>query len=461
MIGIAGSGMAGLAKVLLRWEARVSGTDCRACPVLDELQRRGASVQAFQTAETLPANVQLVVASAAVPDDHPELVAARRRGLPILKYAQLLGLLMARRQGVAVSGTHGKSTTTACLAFTLRRAGFDPSFVIGAEVDQLEGSSGVGDGPHFVAEACEYDRSFLNLRPRFATILNVEADHLDCYPNLDAIRDAFTEFAYGIPPDGRIVINGDDRNCLKIAEHLTCPIETFGLGEANDWRGVDLVIDGGCHRFGLVHCGRALGEIRLRIPGRHNVSNALAVAALARCCGVDDRAICTGISEFSGARRRQEQIASITGADADAPPVTVLDDYGHHPTEVRATLAAVRERYAPRRLWCVFQPHQHSRTRFLLEDFARSFTQADFVLVPHIYFVRDSERERQMVCASDLVERIQRDGSRAEFVPELPVLVDMLVENVQPGDLVITMGAGDIGTVAHALVQRLRANLPN
>jgi UDP-N-acetylmuramate--alanine ligase len=451
MVGIGGSGMAGLAAVLLRRGAHVSGTDCVASAALARLAEWGARIATRQRADTVPPETEVLVASAAIAEQHPELVEARRRGIPVIKYAQLLGALMARHHGIAVSGTHGKSTTTAWLTFVLKRAGLDPSFVIGAEAEQLGGGSGVGDGPHFVAEACEYDRSFLNLRPRAAAILNIEEDHLDCYENLAAIRDAFAQFAARVPADGLVVLNGQDRNCRRVSRGQAARIETFGRAADDTWRAVDLKLRDGCYEFAVMHAGEHLGAVHLAIPGEHNVGNALAVTALAHHAGVPWGVIADGLQQFRGAKRRVQVVGEIDG-------VTVVDDYAHHPTEIRATLRAARQRFRPHRLWCVFQPHQHSRTRFLLADFARSFELADHTVVPDIYFVRDSERERQAVCAADLVEQVGAAGGHAVHIPDFAAIVEMLAERLRPGDLVITMGAGDIWKVADELVQRLRGN---
>jgi UDP-N-acetylmuramate--alanine ligase len=454
LIGIGGCGMSGLAAMLLKRGAQVSGTDAVASLDLARLAERGAKVTTRQEGEDIPEQVDLVVVSAAIPDDHPERLAAERRGLKVIKYAELLGLLMSQYHGIAISGTHGKSTTTAWLTYALKQAGLDPNFVVGATVAQLGGGSGVGDGPYFVAEACEYDRSFLSLRPQQATILNIEEDHLDCYENLAAIQAAFADFAACVPTDGRIVLNGDDANCCALAQDLSTRVETFGIGEGLTWQATNLRVEDGCHAFDVQHDGQTLGRARLGIPGHHNVYNALAVIANAQACGVPWEKTVEALATFSGARRRFETRGTVN-------EIRILDDYAHHPTEIRATLQAVRERYMPQKLWCVFQPHQHSRTRFLLEDFARSFSAADEVVVPDIYFVRDSEREREKISASDLVEHITDQGGRARYVGAFDEIVELLAAQAQPNDVVMTMGAGNIWKVADELVQRLGGHLPS
>lgn len=451
MVGIGGSGMSGLAALLLRRGARVTGSDRLESDLLRRLASQGARITTRQTAADVPDDAELLVASAAVPVQHPELVEARRRGIPVIKYAQLLGGIMARHDGIAVSGTHGKSTTTAWLAFTMRQVGLDPSFVVGAEAVQLGGGSGVGDGPHFIAEACEYDRSFHNLRPRTAVVLNIDEDHLDCYENLAAIAESFRQFLNLLPPDGLAILNGQDPNCRAIAATLGVKYETFGFDSRDDWQAADLELRDGRYEVTFLRCGETLGRVRLGLPGRHNVLNALAVAALAAHAGVSWPGVRAGLAEFHGAQRRLQLRGEVKG-------LTIVDDYAHHPAEIRATLKAAREFFHPRRLWCIFQPHQHSRTRFLLDDFARSFELADCTVVPRIYFVRDSERERQAVKAEDLVEKIRSNGGNAVHVPEFDGILDLLIERAQPGDLIITMGAGDIWKVADELVQRLRSD---
>jgi len=454
LIGIGGCGMSGLAALLLRRGARVSGSDMRSSAALSRLEECGARISTQQDVPAMPADVDLVIASAAIPENHPEFREARRCGAQVIKYAQMLGRVMSHFDGIAISGTHGKSTTTAWLTYVLRQAGLDPNFVVGADVGQLGGSSGVGDGCHFIAEACEYDRSFLNLQPRRAGVLNIEEDHLDCYADLSDIQNAFATFVQSVRAGGLVVLNGDDDGCRVLPQTgLTARVETFGFRDGVTWQATMLDRGQGCYAFDVVHDGEPLGRAKLGIPGRHNVGNALAVIALAHDCGVSWNSICTGLAEFLGVRRRLELRGDVNG-------LRIIDDYAHHPTEIRATLHAARERYAPRRLWCVFQPHQHSRTRFLLADFADSFSDADRVVVPDIYFVRDSQRDREAVCAEDLVERIRERGGAATYVPGLDTIVELLAGEAEPGDVVLTMGAGDIWKVADGLVERLGRHLP-
>jgi len=449
MIGIGGVGMSGVARVLLSEGVAVSGSDMAERPVVETLRGMGAAVEVGHAAENVPAEAGAVVISAAVKDENPELQEARRRSLPVLKYAEALGLLMREKRGVAVAGTHGKTTTTAMLACILERAGLSPSFVVGAEVPELGTSSREGSGEVFVAEACEYDRSFLNLHPRIAVITNIEEDHLDYYSGLDEIRGAFAEFARVVPSDGLVLVNAHDRDALAAAEGAPARVETFGSGVEADWRSENLRGARGRYVFDLVGRGENLGRVELGVPGVHNVLNALAAAAVAGELGVDSEAVRGALAAFSGAARRFEVVAFERG-------VTVIDDYAHHPTEIQATLKTVRDSFADGRLTVVFQPHQHSRTRFLLKDFARSFSQADRVIVPDIYFVRDSEQERQAVSARDLVRELSGLGYAAEYRPGWEEIVARLLADLAPGDVVVTMGAGDVYEVAYELAGRLR-----
>ena len=452
MIGVGGCGMSGLAGVLLQRGAYLSGCDLHSSEAVRRLASSGAVISEAQRAADLPDNVDVVIASAAVAKDHPQLIEARRRGAKTMKYAEALGWLMSHTAGIAISGTHGKSTTTAWTAFILERAGLDPTFIVGGYVDQLGGGSGAGRGPHFVAEACEYDRSFLNLSPKCAAILNIEADHLDYYENIAAIEQAFEEFAARVPDDGLLIVNGRDERCAKIAERVKAPVATFGDSPKDDWQCTDLYATAGRYSFNVWNAGRKLGRVTLGPAGRHNVWNALAACAVADHCGVAWEDIRTGLADFRGVGRRMTLRGEVGG-------LHVIDDYGHHPTEIRVTLDAIRERYSPRRLWCVFQPHQYSRTLTMLSEFAGSFEQADHVVVPDIYFVRDTEHDRQAVCASDLVERICARGGNAVYIPGFEEIATFVANEASSGDVVVTMGAGDIGNLADVLLERLRANL--
>jgi UDP-N-acetylmuramate--alanine ligase len=445
LIGMGGCGMCGAAAMLQRRGAKVSGSDRSDSAALQALAGMGVKVFVGQQAANMPDSCDLVVCSAAIKESNPELQAARQHGFQVVKYSQLLGLLMCEHEGVAIAGTHGKSTTSAMASFVLREAGVDPSFVIGAGVEQLGGGSGAGGGKHFVVEACEYDRSFQNLRPRIATILNIEEDHLDYYRDLDEIVGSFRAFAELLPADGLLVVNADDRNAMRVAAGLNAEVQTFGFGDSADWHAKIIEVVRGRARFEASFRGRKVVDVSMGLPGRHNVANALACLAVCVRCGVAPEVAADAIGRFHGAQRRMTLMGQCAG-------VTVIDDYAHHPTEIQVTLKAAREFYAPRKMYVVFQPHQHSRTRFLLNDFARSFSAADVVVVPDIYFVRDSESERDLVAATDLVNQIHRNGGEARYEPDFNRIVAMLCGEVQENDLVVTMGAGNVWQIADNLL---------
>ena len=456
-IGAGGIGMSGLAQLLIKHKAVVAGSDQMVSDVTEKLCQIGADIKIGHSAENLNPKTDAVIISAAIKEDNPELKLARQKGLKVYKYAQMLGELMNLYDGIAISGTHGKSTTSGWLTYLLKQAGLDPSFIIGAEIIKLHTSSGVGEGSYFVAEACEYDRSFLNIKPKIACILNIEADHLDYYKDEAEIVEAFEEFAMGIKPGGVLIANGQDANVAKIIDScfrrndncIRC--ETFGLDENCNFYAQNLQLNNGLYTFDIYHNGKLLGATKITLPGKHNVLNALAVTATAVNAGLPPEKILQLLPGFTGVERR----LTLKG---QVGQIAVLDDYAHHPTEIRASLAAIHQRYQPKRIWCVFQPHQYSRTRFLLDDFAESFKLADITIVPEIYFVRDSESAKKQINSQVLVERIRANGAQAMFINNFGRICDYLKSNVAAGELVVTMGAGDIWKVADEYLQWLREN---
>jgi UDP-N-acetylmuramate--alanine ligase len=464
-IGAGGIGMSGLAQLLIKHEAIVAGSDQMASDVIEKLCEAGADIKIGHKEHNLNQATDAVVISAAIREDNPELKLARRENIKVYKYAQMLGELMNLYDGIAISGTHGKSTTSGWLVYLLKQAGIDPNFIIGAKITQLDSSSGAADGKYFIAEACEYDRSFLNLKPQIGCILNIEADHLDYYRDEAEIVEAFKEFAKGIKPGGVLIANGQDANVAKVIDSCSFDsaqdrfrrndngirCETFGLDENCNIYAQNLQLNNGLYTFDIYHNGKLLGVTKISLPGKHNVLNALAVTAVAVNVGLSPKQILQLLPEFTGVERRLMLKGQVN-------KIMVLDDYAHHPTEIRASLAAMRQRYQPKRIWCIFQPHQYSRTRFLLDDFAESFKLADIIIVPEIYFVRDSQAEKKEINAQILVERMREDGTEAIFIDGFEKICDYLKKKVSPGDLVVTMGAGDIWKVADEYLQWLREN---
>jgi UDP-N-acetylmuramate--alanine ligase len=451
-IGIAGCGMAGLARMLLDAGATVTGSDPTPNETSFDLTRRGAKISRTQLGELLSRDVDLVVRTAAVPDTNPEFLAARKLDLPTIKYAELLGQVMQERYAIAVSGTHGKTTTTSLISHALMACDADPSFVIGGTVPQLGGSSRSGAGRSFVVEACEDDRSFHNHHPPVCIITNIEADHLDCYKDLGDIIASFRTFAEKVPEGGLILANGQDPNVAQAIKDLPTRVETVAIqssvidAEVNnvDWVTVPLAPVNGCHG-GIVHYrGKPVATLRLSIPGLHNLYNATLALAACNAAGADLEKAAAALNDFSGVNRRMTHVGTFRGA-------TIVDDYGHHPTEIAATLKAIRERYRPQRLICVFQPHQHSRTRTLLNDFATCFKQSDLAIIADIYSVRDSLEEKQLTSAKMVVDRINAAGSAAIHIATFPEIVEFLKQKAGPGDLILTIGAGNVCDIAHEL----------
>ena len=433
-IGIGGIGMSGLAKILLVRGDQVTGSDLRPSSF------PGAVVG--HAAANVPEGVDVVVRSAAVKDDNPEVVEARRRSVPVLKYAEMLGRLSADKQTIAIAGCHGKTTTTSMVAYVLSRAGFEPSYVCGGVITQLGSNAAPGAGKHLVVEACEYDRSFLNLSPACAVITNIEEDHLDYYKDITEIAGAFKEFAS--KSSGPVIASLDSPYAAGIVAELKGKGESFSLEKDADWRARNVEVVDGRWTFDVLKYGRPYGRYALKVPGEHNVANALSAVAAATWAGVGQEIVQLALSEFVGAERRFQLLGERNGA-------LVFDDYGHHPTEVQATLKAARMRYPERKIWCVFQPHQISRTKLLLKDFARSFGDANVVLLPEIYEAREDNGQKK-VSSADLARALAENGKAALFLPTFDEILAFLRDKVTPDCLVLTMGAGDVDAIAKRFV---------
>jgi len=478
LIGVGGCGMSGLARMLRGSGAIVSGSDSTASDLTAALGAEGIEVTLDQSAGRLPPDCQMVIASAAIRPDNPEFLAAQSRGLPTLTYAEALGLCMQSRTGVAVAGTHGKSSTVAMLGVVLAQAGLDPTVIVGATCRQLDpdkpasvgfrlGADRVPIGPLagrpglLVAEACEFNRSFHHLHPAVAAITSVEADHLDIYGTLDGVVKSFNEFARLLPPasmGGRLLIAHEGAHRREVTAGVEAAVETIGYAPSADWQ---VTFDTSTRRVGLNHRGQHVANWTLNIPGEHMAMNSAYAATIAIWLGAAPDRVASALADFRGLDRRVQFVGEkrLRGAGwgPAAAPVRVYDDYGHHPTEVDATLRALREFERPEtrggRLICIFQPHQHSRTRFLLDEFAQSFSKADVVIVPHIYFVRDSEIEKTRIGAGDLVDRLRARGVQAMHLYPFEAIVEQLQNICRPGDLLVVMGAGPVWKVARGFME--------
>jgi UDP-N-acetylmuramate--alanine ligase len=447
LVGVGGAGMSGIARLLLARGIEVSGSDLKDTPGLVALAEAGATVHVGHGADRLD-DADAVVMSTAIGPDNPEVSEARARGIPVLARAQVLAALMRERRGVAVSGTHGKTTTTSMIAVILERAGLDPTYVIGGDLNESGSNARSGDGEVFVAEADESDGSFLLLSPEIAVVTNVEDDHLDFFSGRDEIEAAFSSFCRRAR---HVVANGDDPSTRRVLEAAGVTAVTYGEGAMNDVRveAIALGPDGGrC----VLRFGDETVDVTLSLPGRHNLLNAAAAVAATRHLGVDPADAAKAVSSFSGVRRRFEHRASAGGAD-------FVDDYAHHPTELAATLAAARTRATGnggnRRLVAVFQPHRYSRTAVMWRELGRSLADADLAVVTDVYAA--GERPVPGITGKLIVDALAEaaPGKRIVYLPHRADLAGFLAREVRPGDLVLTLGAGDITMVGEETLARL------
>ncbi len=437
-VGIGGIGMSAIAEVLLEEGYAVSGSDLKLSPITDNLARKGATIVQDHAAENIR-DAGLVVISSAVPLDNAEVREAQRRGIPVIKRAEMLGRLMADRFGVAIAGTHGKTTTSALIALILEQAGLDPTILVGGEMIDLDTNAKLGKGRYLVAEADEFDGSFLQLRPQMAIVTNIEPDHLDTYGTFDALITAFHQFMASVPEQGYIVACRDDP---RVKSLLKTPlkaqtISSYGLGTDAEWQATNVIPNAqGGTDFAVDRDGERIGSFSIRLPGEHNVANALAAITASSLLGIEGARIRQTLASFQGARRRFETKGEIKG-------ITIVDDYAHHPTEIRATLKAARARFGDRRIVCVFQPHTYSRTKFLFNEFTTAFGDADEVVITDIYAAR--EADTLGMSAADLATAIQHPNVR--YIGDLSDVAETERGRLQPGDVLMTVGAGDVDRV--------------
>jgi len=441
-VGIGGAGMSGLAHLLLQAGYRVTGSDRADSPVLADLRAAGAMVFVGHDAARV-GDAVLVVITAAVGAENAEVAAAQARGIPVVKRAALLGLLANPRRLIAVAGTHGKSTTSGMIAFALSRLGSDPWYAVGATVRGLGGSAAAGSGEIGVVEADEYDYSFLHLAPTVAVILNLEHDHPDLFPDMATYADAFSRFARRVVPGGLLLVNADDFACQELAaQHRDSGgrVARVGIAASAEWR-IETTTNGTT----LYHHDAAVGPVTLQVPGEHNLRNATMAAAAMAAVGTDPAAALSAVGEYTGVGRRFEVVGEAQG-------ITVIDDYAHHPTEVRATIAAARSRYPGRRLVAVFQPHTFTRTRLYAAQFGAALGTADIACVSDIYPAREPDPGN--IHATDVVKAIRdRRGHYTDGMMETLMYVQAMV---QSGDVVLVMGAGTITEVGPALLASLQ-----
>jgi len=440
LVGIAGCGMASLARVLRDRDWRLSGSDIHIDPVRS-LTEEGVCLHQGHAADQLPEAIDAVIRSDAIPADNPELLRAAQRGIPVYSYFQMLGRLMAECRGLAVAGTHGKSTTTAMAAEILVQGGLDPTVVCGATPLGRAWGGRAGRSDLMLVEACEYRANFLHLRPDLAVVHEVEPDHFDYYASFEELEAAFGRFVAGVPSRGRLLVRQECAASRRAAAGAACPVETFGLTPHADWSAQPLMQQKGRYRFEISYRGKWWAEVCLEVPGLHNVVNALAAAAIGYHQGVEPDTVAQALGRFRGLKRRLQRVGTFRG-------VELLDDYAHHPTEVRASLAAVRQMYLGRRVWCVFQPHQASRTRYLLDEFASSLENTDKVFVAEIYRAREpAAGPSDDVTAADLARAMRANGMTVPEVYDPDSIARRLKAELAAGDVLVTMGAGDIGAL--------------
>ena len=455
-VGIGGSGMSGIAEVLLNLGYEITGSDLTSNSSTRHLAALGARVMFGHAAENIE-KADAIVVSSAIKDDNPEVLAARKKNVPIVPRAVMLAELMRLKRGIAIAGTHGKTTTTSLVASVLAEGGFDPTFVIGGRLNSAGANAGLGAGDFIVAEADESDASFLNLNPVIEVITNIDADHMDTYGHDFArLKQAFIEFTQRLPFYGRVMLCIDDSNVREIRPFISKPVTTYGFHDDADVRVVDARAEGTMMIFTVLQKGHPPIAIRLNQPGMHNVQNACAVIAIARELGIDDSATQKAMEKFTGVNRRFTRLGKVRLPKKNGETlveVELVDDYGHHPSEMAATIAAARGAYPNKRLVLAFQPHRYTRTRDLFEDFVKVLSSTDVLLLGEVYPAGE-----QPIVAADgrSLARAIRVAGKVDpvFVEDIAEMPAAILNVIEEGDVVITMGAGSISSVSGKLVEK-------
>jgi len=447
-VGIGGIGMSGIAEILLDQGFAITGSDKSASENTERLEALGAKIIEGHDAANLDADVDALVYSSAVPLENPEIVEANRRMIPVIRRAEMLAEVMRLKYGIGIAGTHGKTTSTSMISLVLIEGGIDPTVIVGGRLHGLAGSNArLGKGDFIVVEADEFDRSFLSITPTIAVLTSLETDHLDCYRDLEDLKAAFIQFANKVPFYGFVVLCLDDPALQDIMPKVKMKIITYGLNGQADVQAVEMIHKENTTRFLVLRGGNELGHIRLQIPGTHNVQNALAAIAVGLQLNVPFEKVKAGIEKFTGVFRRWEVKAEVDG-------VTVIDDYAHHPTEIRVTLAGAKAGWR-RRVICVFQPHLYSRTRDFYEDFGRAFFNADVLVLTDVYPAR--EEPIQGVTGELIANAAKEFGHKhVHYIPDKKEVSDVLMQMKRRGDMIITMGAGDIWRFGEEFIKQLK-----
>jgi UDP-N-acetylmuramate--alanine ligase len=445
-IGIGGIGMSALAGISVKEGHKVSGSDKEVQDTTKHLKKIGAKIYIGHKKENIKKDLSLVIYTSAIPKNNPEMIEAKKLKIKMLERAEYLGQLMNNKKGIAVSGTHGKTTTSSMISVILEKAGLDPSVAVGGLIPEIKNQNWKrGKSEYFVAEACEYHSAFLNIKPFISIITNIEEDHLDYFKDINHIKDTFQKFLSQTKQDGFAIICADNIYTEEILKKEGFPFKIYTYGGEDgegEWKAINIKEEKGAVSFDVSKNNQRLHDFQLSIPGKHNAFNALAAIIVAAELGVSFKVIKEALYAFKGARRRME----VVGEKND---ILVIDDYAHHPTEIKSTLEALRNFYSNRgKMWCVYQPHQYSRTKLLFKDFSESFEVPDYVIIPDIYKVRDTKQDIKEVNSKMLVEEMKNHNVNAFYIPTFKEVATYLEENVESGDLLITMGAGPVNEIA-------------
>ena len=443
MIGIGGVSMSGLAEILLNKGYSVKGSDMNDSLIIEKLRKTGINVTIGHNLNNV-GECDAVVYTAAVKDDNPEFVEAKKRGIPLVERSVLLGeITRMYKETIAVAGTHGKTTTTSMVASCFIKDKKDPTITVGGELNIIDGNYKIGNSEFLITEACEYVESFLEFSPKVSIVLNVEEDHLDYYKDLEHIKSAFYKFQSKLPTDGMAIINADDENSKELIVSAKCSKVTFGINNFANYMAKNVVFEEDITTYDLYINDKNCGKIELTVPGLHNVYNSLACIAVCDIYKLDRNIVKEALKEFIGAKRRFEKKGECNGA-------LIYDDYAHHPSEIKATLLAAKAK-KNRKVWCVFQPHTYTRTKMLLNEFSESFYDADNVIITDIYAAR--EKDNGEISAKDLVEKIHETSDNAVYMKNFDEIEKYLKEKLEPGDIFLTIGAGDVYKIGEEIIK--------
>lgn len=446
-IGIGGISMSGLAEILLDQGFMVTGSDIQQSPIIEKLRKKGAKIIIPHNAQNV-LGADLVVYTSAVKEDNPEMIKARELNLPIIDRASFLGSIMKEYGfGIAVAGCHGKTTSTSMISLILKNAHLDPTILLGGELDAIGGNVRIGKSPYFITEACEYMENFLKFYPYVGVILNIDEDHLDYFKDINHIKTAFLKFARLIPKKGCLVLCSENSHAMEIAPQVNCNVITFGIDIESDYMAKNIKYDELGHpSFDIFKKDKNMGSFSLKVPGRHNIINALSAFAVSDFVGISPEIISSSLLDFRGTHRRFEIVGNHNN-------ITIVDDYAHHPTEIRVTLEAAKK-VPHNHIWCIFQPHTYTRTKLLLNEFAHSFYGADTIIITDIYAAR--EKDTGLIHSKDLTKEINDNSNNALYIKEFEDIAKYISQNAKPGDLVMTIGAGSITNLGPVILEKLK-----